>query len=81
MSLFLPFAQSHSLQTIKICQLCDLPAAYTAFLRIRCFDPDSNKLVATEIDMSVCEKHALTMDVQIEKTIKAEKRTLIIFMP
>lgn len=81
MSLFLPFGPSPVLQTYRICSLCDKPAMYTAYLRIRAFDPGYSKTVATEIDLYVCEIHAACMDIQIDKTLKAEKKTLIIFGP
>lgn len=79
MSLFLPFVTPP--QAHRICSLCDMPAMYTAYLRIRVFEPGQNKLVATELDLYVCEQHASRMEIQIDKTLKVEKKTLIIFAP
>ena len=81
MSLFLPFQNQIQPQYQKICGLCDLPAAYLAIIKIRIFDPATNKLVATELDLAVCEQHADRMDIQIDKILKLEKKAIVIFAP
>ncbi len=61
-----------------VCSLCDLPARYLAFLRIKVTDPLTNKMIATEVDLYVCEFHAVEMDMEIEKTLKDTTKRIII---
>lgn len=75
MALFLP---GSSFQIPSICALCDKPSAFNAILRIRAYDPLTNKLIATEIDLEVCAEHAGKMDVQIDKTLKPLKKIQLI---
>lgn len=75
MALFLP---GSSFQVPSICALCDAPSSHTAVLRIKVFDPATSKLIATEIDLEVCDKHADKMDIQIDKTVKSQKKTIFL---
>lgn len=61
-----------------LCSICDAPAAYIAVLRIRITDPGSSKMVASDIDLYVCEAHADKMDIEIQKSLKVDKRRAII---
>jgi hypothetical protein len=61
-----------------LCSLCDNPARYVAILRIKITDPFTSKMIATEIDLYVCELHAVEMDIEIDKTLKDAKRIIIV---
>lgn len=76
MALFLP--GNVPLHVIAPCSLCDSPALYVAILKIRVFDQTTNKLVATSIELSVCQAHADKMDVCIDKIVKDDRKQLII---
>lgn len=77
MAIFLP--GSAPIQTVgKTCSLCDAPAICIALLKIRVFEPNSDKIVVTEIDLAVCEQHSYKMTIQVDKTLKLDKKALFI---
>jgi len=62
----------------EICSLCDAPSRFLAILRIRITDPLTSKMIATEVDLYVCEQHSIEMDIEIHKTLKDSSKKIII---
>lgn len=74
MSLFLPGMMP--IQTP--CSLCDLPAVYMAIIKVKISDASTSKVVATAIDLRVCERHADRMDIQMDKVLHVEKKVILL---
>ena len=74
MALFLPgFTHPR-----EICSLCDAPARFLAVIRIRITDPLTSKMIATQIDLYVCEQHSVEMEIEVLKSLKDNKKIIIV---